>query len=473
MKTRAWAPLVTFVAVAGIGGGAALLAGGGRSAGAPRHLKLANADTTAVARSSGSSSDYVLDTTLPTDRPRDQRAYSLAKGPAGEALVAKLAKALGESAPTRVRDGWRAGGLQVSGKPGQAWTWSPCNGAPKDSAIGSDGATTCGVASPPDAGTAPGAVSGSGSSGSGTVVAPPATGSVQPAPDAPPPVTSPAASTPPPDVPASTVREGSREVFAALGLDADDATVHTGPYGGDAVIETAKLDGRTVSGLTNGVTVGQDGKVNGGSGFLGTPAADDSYPVISAQDAYDELPALAHPDICQLPPDGSSGCVEPAKTHITGAELGLSLQYTTDGGAVLVPSWLFATQHGFVSAVAIEKQYRGGGDKPVDPPATNGTDVAPASAAREQVAVQAARAGATSKALVVTYEDGGCGHQNLTAQAKEDDKTVYVDLEADPQAQGVACTTDSRPKDVTLDLQAPLGDRTVIDASTGKAVPLA
>ncbi len=481
MRTRTWAPVATFVVVAGIGGAAALATSGGHATSGPRHLKLAGGDTAAVARSAGSAnSDYVLDTTLPTDTPPDQRAYDLSKGPADEALVARLAKAMGEGTPQRAGDGWQAGGLQVSGKPGQMWTWSPCEGGAKDAAVGSDGTVSCAVASPPDAGSAPGAVSGSGSSGSsgsGTAVAPPApSDAVEPSPGAKP---SPAYTTPP-DIPASTVREGTREVFAALGLDADDATVQTGPYGGDAVIDAPKLDGLTIYGMTNGVTVGQDGKANGGSGFLSTARAGDSYPVLSAKQAFDEMPALAHPDICQIPADGSPGCVQPEPTHITGAELGLSLQYTTDEGAVLVPSWLFQTKHGFIAAIAIEDQYRGSGAatpsvKPGtadDTPATaNPTQVDPAPPARQPVAITgASRSADNPRAVRVSYDDGGCGHQNVTGQAKEDETTVYVFLEADPVAVGKLCARVGRTGTTTVELQAPLGDRKVVDASTNERV---
>jgi hypothetical protein len=81
--------------------------------------------------------------------------------------------------------------------------------------------------------------------------------------------------------------------------------------------------------------------------------------------------------------------------------------------------------------------------------------------------------GADADQLVVTYGDSSsCAHENVTAQAKEDTKTVYVILEADNRDPDVACTEDYRAVERTIRLQAPLGNRSVVDASTGKQVPL-
>ena len=75
--------------------------------------------------------------------------------------------------------------------------------------------------------------------------------------------------------------------------------------------------------------------LNGGfaplDGFLGEAAKGDAYPLMSAKDAFEGMPAMGRPDICMLPKDGSTGCAEPEPVEITGAELGLSLQTTKDG----------------------------------------------------------------------------------------------------------------------------------------------
>jgi hypothetical protein len=317
MRAKTWAPIATFVAVAAVGGAAALLQGGGSPHG-PRVLRLS-----AVAQSAAAGNgDYQLDITLSDAKPADMRAYTLTAGPADKGLVTRLAQALKAGVPVRAADGWRADGLLVSGRDGQNWYWSQC--AAPDTPVSADGspATGCAVA-------APGTISSGG--GSGTPVSPPP----EPAP-----------------ISRDVVKEGAREVLHAVGLDVESATIDTNPYGGSATV-----DGRAV-GLSTRVDVDRQGRITSAGGWLGTELPGDSYPLISAKDAFGELPMLARPDLCRVAPDGK-GCLPPAPTEIVGAELGVSLQPTADGGVVLVPSWLFAIKGGgYVAAVAIEKEYR-------------------------------------------------------------------------------------------------------------------
>jgi hypothetical protein len=330
MRARTWAPVATFVAVAAAGTAVALVHDGGPAhRDGPKNLRLATAGAlgapVASGSGSGAGSGYVLDVTLPSDKPADQRAYDLSSGPADAGLVTRLADALHAGEPVRRGDAWQAGGLTVSGRAGQAWSWSSC--------------------APPTPVSPDGATSGSGCAVSGGVVEPGAT--------------------PPPDVPESTVRAAVRDVFASLGLDLGSARVATSPYG---VSATTTTDG--VVGLGTSVAVDRTGSISYASGWLGTRTPGDTYPVVSAQEAYSEMPVLAHPDICQVAP-GGKGCVEPEPVHITGAQLGLSVQATTDGGSVLVPSWLFTTKPtGVVAVVAVERQYRTSQEPPRDLPAT-------------------------------------------------------------------------------------------------------
>ena len=450
MRAKTWAPIATFVAVAAVGATAALLQGGG--SGHPQTLKLAagGQDSARSAAAPGSGGgDYQLDVTLSADKPADQQAFTLTAGPADRGVVTRLADALHAGTPTRADDGWRAGGLVVSGKSGQAWSWSSCGGGP-DMPVSSDGASGCAVAEP---GTVSSVSSGSsGSGGSSTVTASP-----QPEPQ---------------PISESVVKDAVRDVLKAVGLDVDSATIDTSPYGGSATVNRPG----TVGMLTS-VAVDRAGMLTSAGGWLGSAEPGDRYPVISAKDAYDDLPALMHPDICRVAPDGQ-GCLPPEPTVITGAELGLSMQQTTDGGWVLVPSWLFQVKSGGqIAVIAVEPQYRSAG--PEDTPATTdpgtnpGTvDPAPPAAAQVQIGVMAAKRGPKPDSVVVTYDNGGCGQENLQAMAKEDTTHVYVVLTADAPPPNQACTADSRPADVTIDLQSALADRQVIDTSTGKPVPL-
>ena len=131
-----------------------------------------------------------------------------------------------------------------------------------------------------------------------------------------------------------------------------DAVLDTSPYGGSATV-----DRPGTLGLSTRVEVDRDGTFTSAWGWLGSPHPGDRYPVLSAKDAFAQLPALAHPDICQVAP-GGKGCVQPAPAVITGAALGLSLQPLADGGAVLVPSWLFALKGGGTAvAIAVQPMY--------------------------------------------------------------------------------------------------------------------
>jgi len=154
--------------------------------------------------------------------------------------------------------------------------------------------------------------------------------------------------------------------------------------------------------------------------------------------------------------------------------------WAVDGGQALVPAWLFEVK-GWTAplpVVAVQKQYLPSPEEPTADPGTPGavppappaTEPAPA---REAFAFDKASRGDAPDQLVVTYGDSSsCVHENVTAQAKEDAETVYVILEADTRDPDVACTEDYRPVERTIRLQAALGDRKVVDASTGKQVPV-
>jgi hypothetical protein len=332
MRAKTWAPIATFVAVAAVVATAAILQDGGTDR--PQTLKLAagGQDSARSAAASGSGGgDYQLDVTLSADKPADQQVFTLTAGPADADVVTRLADALHAGTPTRVDDGWRAGGLVVSGKAGRAWSWSSCGGGP-DTPVSSDSsASGCAIAEP---GTVTSGSSGSsGSGGSSTVTASP-----QPEPQ---------------PIAESVVKNAARDVLKAVGLDVESARIDASPYGGSATV-----DRPGTVGMTTTVAVDRAGTLTSAGGWLGRPEPGDRYPVISAKDAYADLPVLMHPDLCRIAPDGN-GCLPPDPTVITGAELGLSMQQTTDAGWVLVPSWLFEVKAGGrIAVIAVEEQYR-------------------------------------------------------------------------------------------------------------------
>jgi hypothetical protein len=279
------------------------------------------------------------------------------------------------------------------------------------------------------------------------------------------------------------VRSAAAPVFAALGLDVGDARIETWAYGGSATLRTT-VGGLEVAGMQTSVQVDRDGAVQGGGGYLATPDKGDSYPLVTAQDAYDELPPMMTAMLCPVGPDGK-GCGTPQPVEITGAHLGLMLRALTDGGQALVPAWLFEAKGWTepIAVVAVQKQYlleptpeptskpepgastEPGGAVPPVPPATDpGT-------ARQPVRVDKAYAGEGDALVAVYGQSGSCPLENVTSQVKEGADTVWLALEADAPAPNRACTDDYGTVELVVKLQAPLGDRTVVDLSTNKPVP--
>lgn len=491
MKRSSLLPLAGAVAaVTAVGVTVALVQPDGGHAPRPLHLAATAAARDAAAPSSSGASaggsGYTLTGTLPAGRPGDAPAYTLPKGPADASVVSALAKALKAGTAVRDGDGWRAGGLFVSGDAGQSWWFAPCAA---DTPVSPGERVACavdsgvGVAPAParSPGSAPGSV---GSSGSGRTPASGSGGTTTTIAPAPPPVASPVPE--PAPMPADAVRAAAAPVFTALGLDPAAADVQTWAYGGSATLRTT-LGGLEVAGMQTSVQVDRDGTVQGGGGYLATPDKGDSYPLVTAKDAYDELPPMMTAMLCPVSPDGK-GCGTPQPVEITGAHLGLMLRALVDGGQALVPAWLFEAKGWTepIAVVAVQKQYlpeptpaptskpepgastEPGGQVPPAPPASGEPGTA-----RQSLPVDGASAGKGNWLIAVYGDSSSCPHQNVTGVAKESADTVWVLLEADAPVPNTlqACTDDYVAMHVSVPLQAPLGDRRVVDITTNKPVP--
>jgi hypothetical protein len=514
---RRWAPLAAALSVVAVAV-AVSVAFGHISNGAPPRLRLAAgaagdatapaAATAAEGKRAASGSSFQLAGTLPSG-PDSARAQSLPKGAASAAQVRRLAGALGVTAePRRVEGAWQAGSLRIEDAAGQPWSFSGSCGP--DVPVSSDGATvSCasgtGVVSSgsvsPGSGS-PGSVSsGSGSSGSGTADSSSGSGSApagttvgpaEPPVAAPAPAVSPCpdnarcakpgwAPFPPPSpgppVDVSAARHAASLVLADLGLS--DADVSIEPAGEQAfVMADPRVAGLPTSGYATSLQIDGDGKVVGGNGYLGRPSAASSYPLISAKAAFDALPEPPRP-MFACPSNADCPVFQPAV--ITGAELGLQLTALAEDEAALLPAWLFTVKDWPMPLAqpAIEPEFlvrptvspvpvQTAPDQPA-PPAP-GKPV-PNQPARSAFGFDSAFPTDDPNGLIVQYGDSGsCPHTNVAPLAKESADSVVVFLEGDSQSPDRACTADYRQMLVSLTLQAPLGDRKVIDGSRGEAV---
>jgi hypothetical protein len=168
---------------------------------------------------------------------------------------------------------------------------------------------------------------------------------------------------------------------------------------------------------------------------------------------------------------------------VTGAELGLMFTPLADEAAALLPAWLFTVETWPMPMAqpAIESRFL---QLPepikvdpglVDPGQTDPVPPAeppvPPSGARSSFGFDAVFPTDEPNVIVVQYGDSGsCPHANVTPTLKESSESVVVVLEGNAQSTKQACTDDYRQQLVTLKLEAPLGDRQVIDGSRGEPV---
>jgi hypothetical protein len=309
-------------------------------------------------------------------------------------------------------------------------------------------------------------------------------------------------------------------VLAAAGVSADPRVLDgaRGAYGtAVAVVADPTVADLPTTGLQTVVDVDVDGVV-GATGWLGDLTPDGDYPVVSAQTAYDRLDAMpraldamACPEIAPGPmetpgDDPMPPCGKVQPMVITGATFGLTTSWE-DGQTILVPAWLFAVK-GWdypLAQVAVADEYladptpapeptsgTGGGsaippdpgqtDTPVEPPSVEpgdpgsgggsdgsggGTEpVSPGSPAVEKAFVDS-----NGTTLALTGWGGVCSE--FTAIADESATTVKVQVvERSTIGPDEACVDMAQEWKALVELDAPLGDRDLVDATTGLTIPV-
>ncbi|MFF2325854.1 MULTISPECIES: hypothetical protein [unclassified Streptomyces] len=286
----------------------------------------------------------------------------------------------------------------------------------------------------------------------------------------------------------SAARAAAAPVLKAAGQDG--AALDTGQLMGSVRVVNAEpvVDGLPTHGWSTGIQVGPNGDVVGGSGRLKGLEKGDSYPVISAGEALKQLNgATSRTDGGA----GTGGCADPVPLEdglespdvhcgaLTGAEpstttvtvdkavFGLAEQYVA-GKQTLVPSWLFSVRPAAggtgttVSQVAVDPAYL-----VKDAPSASAPPSGDTGKSRRQLLSYSA----DGRTLSVTFWGGACS--TYAASATEDGQTVRVTVTESKPAEKKVCIMIAKELTRTVTLDAPLGDRTVVDAASGGDVPRA
>lgn len=303
----------------------------------------------------------------------------------------------------------------------------------------------------------------------------------------------------PPDAPTKPptedrVRQLARPILEAAGLDPGEATVRAS--GHVTQVSVAPVHGELpTSGLTTVLVVASGGVVSG-QGFIAGTRDGASYPIISADEAFEALartpvplPAIACPE--QLTDDRAvPPCGVPKPLTVVGATFGLSMQY--DGERpLLVPSWLFDVE-GLdepMAQVAVDPAYlagpepgptastdpgTGGGSvpgspgtgTPVDPVDPTMPTAEPPTGARFTDAAIAD----DGRTLLVTFFGGVEECYDYAVTAEESAAVVSLTLVERTVPGDRACIELAQEHRRKVPLEEPLGDRRVVDAESGSTV---
>ncbi|MFD9412857.1 hypothetical protein ACFWBN_38455 [Streptomyces sp. NPDC059989] len=405
---------------------------------------------------SGAGVVYRADVKLP-EGPATAPAFA-ASGEVTSEEVAKLAAALGVPGAPRVNgDVWLAGEaadgsgprLTVTRKAPGTWTFSRFqvpgngtgNGAGDDCVRGKD---TCGPATlPQDAQDAPA------SAGK--------------------PVSEEAA------------KAAAAPVLAAAGQAGAHLDARLAQGSVRVVTADPVVGGLATQGWSTKVSVGADSSVVAGSGELKTPVRAAEQPVVGAVEALARLNAKSGGTAGTDP--GPSGCatsvpldpdtplgptdvppcnpeprpMKPPRTEtVKGAALGL-VPGTVDGARGLVPAWLF------------EVAGKDGAPGHTVAQPASAQDTTPTPGPKDGPTVPGFSYAQADRKLTVNFWGSVCSTYAL--EAREQPESVLVKITDTPNKPGQACIMLAQEMSLSATLQQPLGDRKVVDATTGKPLP--
>ncbi|MCX5225744.1 hypothetical protein [Streptomyces sp. NBC_00233] len=301
----------------------------------------------------------------------------------------------------------------------------------------------------------------------------------------------------------AAAKAAAAPILKALGQD-DAKVTATGVVNGSVRVVNADpvVGGLPTYGWSTGLQIARDGRAVAGSGILKEPAEGATYPVIGAakalaglnEDAKDTGPiGVGH---CPTAPPGVDGNGKPEDTRtdgkpapghveptppcqtivdmaapdqvpVTAAVFGLAAR-DVDGERLLVPSWLFTADPAdgapyTVVRTAVAPEYLAPPAKPSPEPTPPPGDGTRAARAVESVRVQG-----DGRELAVTFWGGVCSTYTVKADEQPDRVTVRIVEKTDPDR---VCIMIAKDFTKTVTLKSPLGDRPVVDAASGEAVP--
>ncbi|MGW6603759.1 hypothetical protein [Streptomyces sp. NPDC055036] len=256
------------------------------------------------------------------------------------------------------------------------------------------------------------------------------------------------------------------------------------------------VGGLPTHGWSTGIQVDANGDVTGGTGQLTAPEASDSYPVIGADEALKELNApgdstggriggCATPAPLEEPlekgtskgPSSEGGkpaapCLpksapNPEPLVVEKAVFGLAMR-SVDGRGALVPSWLFEVVPGgdalpyTVAHPAVAPEFLAKPKPPQSRPQPS--EESPGGRAQRVTSYTA-----EGRTLTLHFSGGMCS--TYTPSADESGTAVKVRL-TEFSEPGTVCVAMAKVMTAKVTLDKPLGDRRVIEATTGDPLPL-
>ncbi|MEG3626301.1 hypothetical protein V5O46_01145 [Streptomyces sp. C6-003] len=299
----------------------------------------------------------------------------------------------------------------------------------------------------------------------------------------------------------AAAKKAAAPVLKAVGQD-DTKLDATQVMGAQRVVNAEPVvGGLPTYGWTTGVNVGADGEPAGGSGQLKTPVKGDAYPVLDAERTLalmnaapgtgpragiggcatsvpleEDAPVGDVPDgdvpdgaVAPCDPAASTGVPKQETITVERAVFGLAA-HPVQGRQTLVPSWLFevrapgATDGYTVTYPAVDPVYLTSAapspaprpsDEPTSAPETRNVEISGYTAAGEE--------------LTVHFTGGVCAGYTAEADEGPDRVTVRVTESSRP---GEVCILIAKEYELTVQLDGPLGDRTVVGAD-GEPIPVA